>query len=246
MSCLRHPATIRPSASRRRSAARMRRVCSPSFRSAPISPQPSSDYCRRLPACARRRRLRSPPLPRVVSSRAGRRRKCVSASSAWVLIRSQAQATCSMLCCCAERSLQRLGRLRLIRRKKSRSDPTAEPIALHLHPIAFPVGNLEARAFGGGRKHASGRRGRRPDVHAGPLQENDVLLLRGRTSLLQRGVSIRRSRSNRGSFGRVGGGSVRPADRNRWISRRDGDCRRSLARALGRGLCRLHRLTRRV
>src|SRR3984893_18577668 len=69
---------------------------------------------------------------------------------------------------------------RLIGRKKSRSGPTAEPIALHLHPVAFPVGNFEARAFGGGRKNSSAGRGCRPDVDAGAMPGHVVLLLRGR------------------------------------------------------------------
>jgi hypothetical protein len=129
---------------------------------------------------------------------------------------------------------------RLISRKKSRSDPTAEPIALHLHPVAFPVGNFEARAFGGGRKNTSVGRGCRPDVDAGALQENDVLLLRGRSRFGQRGVSISASRPNRGSLVRDGGWKVGPRDRNRWIGRGHGYRRRSPRRTLGCGLCGLH------
>jgi hypothetical protein len=129
---------------------------------------------------------------------------------------------------------------RLISRKKSRSDPTAEPIALHLHPVAFPVGNFEARASGGRRKNPSVGRGCRPDVDAGALQENDVLLLHGRSRFGQRGVSISASRPNRGSLVRDGGWKVGPRDRNRWIGRGHGYRRRSPRRTLGCGLCGLH------
>src|SRR5260370_3285256 len=132
---------------------------------------------------------------------------------------------------------------RLISRKKSRSDPTAEPIALHLRPVAFPVGTFEARALGNSRKNTSVCGGCRPDVDAGALQENDVLLLHGRNSLVQRGVCMRCARPNR-SFGREGGWKVGPRDRNRWIGRGHGSRRRSLTRSLGSGLPGFHGCTR--
>ena len=58
---------------------------------------------------------------------------------------------------------------RLISREKLRLDPAPDAVTLHLHPVPFPVCNFEPRAFGGGPKNTSVRRGCRSDIYARTL-----------------------------------------------------------------------------
>jgi hypothetical protein len=129
---------------------------------------------------------------------------------------------------------------RLISREKSRSDPTPELVALHLHPVAFPGSNRQARTFASGPKNACVCRGARPDVYAGTLHENDVLVLRCGDCLARCCSFARRGRPICGSLDR-GNRKVGPCGGKRWIGRRLGRHRSRLSRRLG---CGLHGYTR--
>jgi hypothetical protein len=64
----------------------------------------------------------------------------------------------------------------LVRRQKLGIDPTLESIVFHLDPVPLPACSYKARAFGGLPNNRPVCRWRGPDVYAGTLRKNNILV----------------------------------------------------------------------
>ena len=163
----------------------------------------------------RRERSHGNPHPTArIHIHTGRRSSCVAAGGASAAAGDAGDTEIALAKAdgCASRRGRGQALLRLVRRQKLGIDPALHAGVLDLDPVPLPACSCELRAPRGSPQNGRVSGGCRPDVYAGPLQKNDIPVLR-RRRMARLGISCRRSRGNlgRASYS-ARRGKIRPSE----------------------------------